>query len=166
MDKNSPYYEKWKQGIERKRREDAEWKRREEKPGYKLITRGPRKGMLVPKNWNELKQETRERSREQFRLHQQERKNQNNSDEIDNSVSKQKPATQSRSGDYSIFGAFILVVALSLMSYGAAVLLGEGLRMVHAAYCFFPVIFIDFIAWRTLRRRHRYSKYLPLIWWL
>jgi len=62
-DEEKAYYEDWKRKCAatkaRKLNEFDEKNRQKLKPSQKFITRGPRKGQLVPKTYQELKAERR-----------------------------------------------------------------------------------------------------------
>jgi hypothetical protein len=168
-DETNPVYQEWKRkrdaGVERKRKEDAEWKKREEKPGFKLITRGPRKGQLVRKNYHELKAERRAAS-----MARAFDKQKTSNDAYDRRVAENYPeykpttdpipqAKRTRKFSPEILLAFLVVFALSFASFLAAKALATlGILGI--------VIFVDIIAYWMFGPKGRRSKYLPLIWWL
>jgi hypothetical protein len=168
-DKTDPLYQEWKRkydaGVERKRKEDAEWKKREEKPGYKLLTRGPRKGQLVRKNYHELKAErhaatvARAFERQKISNEAYDRRVAENYPKYDPTTDPIPQAKRTKSFSPEILLAFLVVCALSCASFFVA----KALAMFGILGI---AISVDIIAYWILGPKGRRTKYLPLIWWL
>jgi hypothetical protein len=135
-----------------------------EKPEYKRIARGRRKGKLVPKSWAELKAERQSRGLNKMYAQQEARRLQ----QVAQGVKIPRPITEGpkRFIHPDVVKAFAIVVTLSALSFGAAILIAKVFQKLHVVGLFIPIVLVDALAYLRFGKRKRYSRYLPFLWWL
>ena len=129
------------------------WRRETDAAKYRAITRGPRKGMLVRKTKAELRKERTERARMERAARV----------EVPAEKIKQVTSKDSYEGFWSVSLLLIYCFGGSIVSY---VLIPRGLAYLHLLPLLGPLIFIDFITWRLVRKPRPGVRYLPFLWWL
>ena len=163
-DDEKAHYEEWKRKCaatrERKDRERVEAQKKliQEKPGYRLVTRGPNKGQL---KWMGYKQQRIDKSSIAW-------DNQRSEEEAHERVQSsprpipllQKPEEQQKKvRAYSeIILAFIFIFSVSIISFLMAKLFAYFGIMSLA-------VLIDAVCYLVKTRRARRSRYLPFLWW-
>jgi hypothetical protein len=76
------------------------------------------------------------------------------------------PKAQSVSSIRMFVKAFAIVVTLSLLSFGATILIAKGFEKLHIVGLFIPLVLVDALAYLRFGKHGRYSRYLPFLWWL
>jgi hypothetical protein len=128
------------------------WRRETDTTKYRAITRGPRKGMLVRKTKAELRKERIERARVERETR------------AEVPGERISPATSKSSSHFKTIPlALLFCFARSFVSY---VLIPRGLAYLRLLPFFIPLIFVDFVAWRVIKKPMPHIRYLPFLWWL
>lgn len=153
------HYDEWKRRCaetrEHTRRElaEAQSKIAKEKPGYRLITRGPNKGQL---KWMGYRQQRMDRSSVRRKQIVEARKALEPTPVSPPPIPEQPKRREQFSPE--IIWAFIFIFSVSIISFLIAKLF---------AYLGFMglAVFIDVICYLILAKKSRYSRYLPFLWW-
>jgi pilus assembly protein TadC len=131
---------------------------------FRKITRGPRKGQLVRKSKAE-----RRRDLAAWELSQRTIQEAKSLKAYEEEKSKAQLELGVKSTDshvsFVVLWMLLLFILISLASYGLFYAVVKGFEALHLGFLILPLIFIDFLAWRSIRRPRRNQKYFPLVWW-
>lgn len=149
------HYEEWKKKCAATRARNLtelhsehqhEWK-----PGFKLITRGPRKGQF---KWMGYKQQSADRSAIVFAQSRKAIDALKPTEPLADKSPREKPKF---SWEFVI--AIIFIYSVSIISF-----------FISKAFASFGVlglaVFVDFAVYSIKKKRRYGSKYLPFLWWL
>lgn len=164
-DEQKAHYVEWKRKCaESKKKNLAEFRADHQdgrKPGYKLITRGPRKGKWVPKSYKALRAEKKDAAWAKYQDSKSKRLAREAEEEKLRPSVPQAATPEKRKHkhfDPEILLALFVVTALCLLSFFIAKL--------FAAFGILTLaVFIDAIFYSLKRRSSPRRRYLPFLWW-
>lgn len=162
-DDQKAHYEEWKRKCaESKGKNLADFRVDHQqgwKSGYKLITRGPRRGQWVPKNYKELRAEKKAEAWARYEDSKRRRLAREEEEaKLRPGISRVAQPKKQKHFDPEILLALFVVTTLSLLSFFIAKL--------FAAFGILTLaVFIDAIFYFLKRSPSPRRRYLPFLWW-
>jgi hypothetical protein len=163
-DEEKSHYEEWKRKCaETKKRKSCERaetqsKIMKEKPGYRLITRGPNKGQL---KWMGYKRQRIDRSSVAWaksRKKEETRKLPETTPVVPPPSQREEPKSKEYVSPEVIWG-FIFIYSVSIIPFFIA-------KMFAYLGIMGLALFIDAVCYLMKAKKTRYSRYLPFFWWM
>jgi hypothetical protein len=163
-DDEKAHYEEWKRKCaetrKRKRHELAETQSKiaAEKPGYRLITRGPNKGKL---KWMGYQQQRKDRGSIAWGKRKKEEETRKLLEPTPAVPSVPKPEEPEKKEYVSpeVIWAFVFIFSVSIVSF-----------LIAKMFAYFGImglaVFIDAICYLVMAKKTRHSRYLPFLWWI